>query len=343
MYFIRHGKHSSLWRFDWHLAFLTLIILAVLFGFTGWILTTLTESQTPIKFFYTAGKIFFLAALLLAVFGVILLLAELLRSLRSNNSKIDNIVEMIVRQNNLLSQIVQGVHLSDTVKEIVFHDTEQMELGEAVLVKIHQHDFDSAQAMIAAIEQNSRYSSLSARLKRMADKYRSATEDGRIQQIISHIETLFEQRRWTQAAAHISNLTTTFPHSEKAKTMPSRLREKKDLQKGELLNLWDQAVRDKNTDRSLEILKELDLYLTPAEALALQESASTVFKNKLHNLGVQFSVDVTEKKWVQALETGREIILCFPNSRMAVEIRGKLDILQDCARREQSKNPQPEK
>jgi hypothetical protein len=72
--------------------------------------------------------------------------------------------------------------------------------------------------------------------------------------------------------------------------------------------------------------------LTPAEALALQESASTVFKTKLHNMGVEFSVAVAEQNWKKALETGRDIVQNFPNSRMAAEIRGKLDILLERAK-----------
>ncbi len=117
--------------------------------------------------------------------------------------------------------------------------------------------------------------------------------------------------------------------------MPSRLHERKDIRKGELLCEWDKAVLAKDTDQSLELLKELDQYLTPAEAVALQESASTVFRTKLHNLGVQFSMAVTERKWNDALETGRQIIQDFPNSRMASEIRSRLDILQEHARKQQ--------
>jgi hypothetical protein len=110
------------------------------------------------------------------------------------------------------------------------------------------------------------------------------------------------------------------------------LRERKAFQKSELLAEWDMAVREKDTDRGLEILKELDLYLTPTEALALRESAATVFKTKLHNLGVEFSVAITEQNWVKALQTGRDIVQNFPNSRMASEIRGKMDILQERAK-----------
>jgi hypothetical protein len=96
--------------------------------------------------------------------------------------------------------------------------------------------------------------------------------------------------------------------------------------------MWDEAVQSKDTDRSLEILKELDMYLTPTEGLALKESASSVFRTKLHNLGVQFALAVTERKWADALAAGQQIVRDFPNSRMSHEIRSKMDILQERAR-----------
>jgi hypothetical protein len=77
------------------------------------------------------------------------------------------------------------------------------------------------------------------------------------------------------------------------------------------------------------------LYLTPNEGLALQEAARDVFRTKLHNLGVQFSLAVSEKQWTQALQTGRQIIRDFPNSRMADEIREKVDILSQKVEQQQ--------
>jgi hypothetical protein len=71
--------------------------------------------------------------------------------------------------------------------------------------------------------------------------------------------------------------------------------------------------------------------------LALQESASSVFRTKLHNLGVQFTMAVTERKWTEAFETGRRIVQDFPNSRMAIEIRTRLDILHEHARKQSDK------
>ncbi len=49
---------------------------------------------------------------------------------------------------------------------------------------------------------------------------------------------------------------------------------------------------------------------------------------KLHNLGVQFKLAVSEREWAKALQTGQEITRDFPNSKMAEEIREKMDILR---------------
>ena len=48
----------------------------------------------------------------------------------------------------------------------------------------------------------------------------------------------------------------------------------------------------------------LEVALTPAEAQSLRDSARDVFKARLLNLGVQFSLAVQESRWRDALEVG---------------------------------------
>ena len=336
MYF-EDRKHRHAWQFKWHTLFAFIILLAACLLLIGKILdgNSSPPDELGSRLISIAGTIFWVSGFY-AVFAALLLFSEIVHSLKRNSEKVDNTAETLSRQNNLLTRISQAAHLSDTAKEIVFRDSEQMELGEAVLTKLHQHEFDEAESMINAMSEYPKYKDLANRLKRMTVKYRSATEEGRVNQIIAHIEDLFEQKLWIQAAAQIENLLKTFSYSDKAKTMPARLRQRKDRQKRELLADWDLAVREKNTDRGLEILKELDMYLSPNEALALRESASSVFKTKLHNMGVEFSVAVAEQNWKKAFETGRDIVQNFPNSRMAAEIRSKLDILSERAKKTSS-------
>ncbi|MFC1764510.1 hypothetical protein ACFL6U_20890, partial [Planctomycetota bacterium] len=133
---------------------------------------------------------------------------------------------------------------------------------------------------------------------------------------------------WTKASVQIEGLIKAYPDSERARDMRQHLHQKREEHKKELLSAWDDAVQRQDTDQGLEILKELDHYLTPNEALALQEAAKDVLRTKLHNLGVKFSLAVSDKIWHEALQVGQQIITEFPNSRMSEEIKGRLDILQ---------------
>lgn len=319
-------------RFRWHIIFAIICIAAVLLLLSIWIFYAVNEPGIAIKltdiYRYSISIVFPLFC-----FALLLLAGDLVRMSHEHAAKVDNLSEILMRQNNLLAQITQASHLSNAAREIIFREADQMELGEAALSRLHQHDFEAAAAMIEAMEQTPHYQQLGAKLRKAAERYRTATEEGRISQVIAHIDLLLDQNRWAQAAAQIQNLVKVYSYSDRVRTLSSRLQERKAMRKGDLLNDWDKAIDAKDPDRSLEILKELDQYLAPDEALTLQESAKKVFKAKLDNLGIQFKNAVTEKDWAASLDIGKQIVSGFPNSRMAAEIRSKYDILQEHARK----------
>ena len=145
-------------------------------------------------------------------------------------------------------------------------------------------------------------------MKAQSEKFQNATEQERVSQLIAHIEKLIDEAKWARASAQIEGLIRAHPESEQAKNMRIVLFERKQERKKILLAAWDDAVTSQETDRSLDILKELDSYLTPSEALALQEAASDIFRTKLHKLGMKFSIAVTEKRWSDALDIGQQIM-----------------------------------
>jgi predicted DNA-binding WGR domain protein len=201
-------------------------------------------------------------------------------------------------------------------------------LRDAVFDKLQQKDFESAYEIIDEIAHSAGYKKLAGQLHVQADKYRDANDAERMSQIITHVEKHLEDHQWDKASSQIERLVREYPNSEKALAVRQRLIEKKEERKKLLLNAWDDAVKRQATDRSIEILRELDQYLTPNEGLALQEGARDVFRTKLHNLGVQFALAISGKQWAKAVETGEEIIRDFPNSRMAEEIREKIEALK---------------
>ncbi len=235
---------------------------------------------------------------------------------------------MLEKNRSVLTQINQNTRLSETAKTMAFRDADRQSLREAVFDKLQQQDFDTAYEIIDEIAHSTIYQELAEQLRAEADKYHDATDAERVNQVIALIEKLFENYQWAKASSRIERLIKDYPKSEEAKAMRQKLLDKKQERKKILLTAWDDAVKRQDTDRSLEVLRELDLYLTPNEGLALQEAARDVFRNKLHNLGVRFSLAISEKRWDEAVKTGERIMHDFPNSRMAEEIREKWNILK---------------
>ncbi len=318
------GKDRPLWRFKWHFVIISIALIAVV------LLAIFTNAfQTP-KEGEILQLVWLLAALALLA-TVILILSKtfkILNSLAENGAKLEKITETLEKNRSVLTQINQNTRLSEAAKAIAFRDADMQSLRETVFDKLQQQDFDTTYEIIDEIARRVEYKGLAEQLRTQANNYRDATDAERVNQVIAHIEKLFESSQWAKASTQIERLIRDFPKSENAKAMRQKLLDKKEERKKILLNAWDDAIKRQATDRSLEILRELDLYLTPNEGLALQEAAKDVFRNKLHNLGVQFSLAVSGKQWEKAIEAGEQIIRDFPNSKMAEEIHEKWDILK---------------
>ncbi len=317
-------KDKFLWRFKWHIviiyiALMAVVLLAILTGIFG----TPEEGQIPPVVWLLGGFV-----LLIVVLIMLSKILKILDRLQDNSTRLERIIDALEKNRSVLTQINQSTRLSETAKAIAFRDADRQSLREVVLDKLQQQDFDTACEIIDEIAHRAGYKELAEQLQAEADKYCDATDVERVNQVVAHVEKLFEDCQWAKASAEVEKLIKAYPDSEKAKAMRQQLLDKKEERKKILLNAWDDAVKRRATDRSLEILKDLDQYLTPNEALALQEAARDVFKNKLHNLGVQFSLAVSGKQWAKAVEIGRRIIRDFPNSRMSGEIREKMNILK---------------
>lgn len=317
-------KDSFLQRFKWHIVVIcaALIIVVLLTMFTD--IFQAEETNLLWQLVLTLGGLVFISALLAMLSKVF----KILEALRDNSAKLEEVAGALEKIHAGLTQINHSTRVSETAKAIAFRDADKQSLREAVLEKLQQQDFDAAQEIIDEIARRPEYQELAEQLRTQVEQYHTATDQERTNQATAHIEKLLNNCHWARASAQIEGLIKTYPDNEQIKSMRQILLDKKQERKKILLAAWDDAVRGQETDRSLDILKELDLYLTPNEGLALQEAARDAFRTKLHNLGVQFSIAVTEKQWTSALNIGRHIIKDFPNSKMSEEIHGKLDVLK---------------
>ena len=318
------GEDSLVRQYKWHIVIIcaVLAVVAVLMIFTEFLEPS--EDSAFRELLLMLGALMFLVALLTMLSRVF----KILDALHDNSKKLEGLTGALEKISAGLAQINHSTRVSETAKAIAFRDADRLSLRQAVFEKLQMQDFQGAKNIINEIAQRPEYSDLAKDLGDQAEKYRTATAQERTNQMIAHIYKLIDDCQWVRASSQIEELIKASPDSERAKAMRQELLGKKEERKKILLAAWDDAVHQHETDRSLEILKELDHYLTPNEGLALQEAAKDVFKEKLHNLGEQFSLLVTEKQWNSALDIGQQIVEDFPNSKMAEEIRAKMDVLR---------------
>ncbi len=320
-------KPNLLSRFQWQIVIASIMLTSLALVI---ILSVFTNVFEELQAHAAFAKILsFVGFALLG--GVATLLIIILKTFdpgMKNDRHLENITDLLKKNNDYMLQTTKNTQLSETAKAIASRDIDRQSLREAVFDKLQQQDFFAACEIVDEIAHSSPYKELAETLRKETDKYRNASDEERVNQVLAQIEKLFQTYQWAKAGARIEKLITDFPNSKKAKAARQELVERKQQRKRILLRAWDEAVKRQETDKSLEILKELDLYLTPNEGLALQEAARDVFRTKLHNLGVQFSLAVSEKQWAKAVEIGRQIIRDFPNSRIADEIRQGMSALK---------------
>jgi hypothetical protein len=319
------GKDSQVWQYRWHIA----IIVAAVVGVSSLaVFTNVFKTSEAVRqlawLMGVLGGVIFLFALLIMLGRV----SKIATAMSENSAKLEEASKALSTIRDGLMQINHSTRVSEAAKAIAFRDEDKRSLREAVFERLKENNFDGAYEIVDEIENHSEYRLLAEELRRQVDGYRNATEEERVDQGIAQVGKLFDAAQWVKASLQIESLIRLHPEAERVKALRQQLVDRKEERKRILLATWDDAVKRQETDRSLEILRELDMYLTPNEALALQEAAKDVFRTKLHNLGVQFALAVSDKQWSNALEIGQQIMRDFPNSRMSVEIGEKLHVLR---------------
>lgn len=240
------------------------------------------------------------------------------------------------KQESAMQTLLENILISDAAKQVVYRNRDRELMKNAIQEDIEHQDWEAAYQLLEQMQSRFGYSREAAQFRRLVDSHRIQAVKAVIEETHEQIESLCANFNWSEAKAMVEGLSRQFPASPEVAQISEQVETKRLEHKKQLLASWNQAVQSGQVDQGIELLQQLDQHLTPSEAAALEESARGVFKAKLQNLGVAFSVAVTEKSWAKALETGQEIMQDFPNSRMAEEVRSKYEILQQRAQEQAS-------
>jgi outer membrane protein assembly factor BamD (BamD/ComL family) len=275
---------------------------------------------------------FFVLVVVLLATTMMPLLLKLESTVARQLTEIRDLHETVARQIEHLATIAENTRISDAAKSLAHRQQEVEALRTAILDEIRSERWDSALYLIDEMERRFGFKQETDRIREELDDARNAAIQDKLDEAITLLERHFQVHAWDMAQEEIDRLVHALPNEVRVIGLQERMRALKEQHKRDLKVAWADAVRRSDTDHAIDVLKELDQYLSAAEAQELQASARDVFKEKLLQLGVQFRFAVKDKRWQDALSIGLELIREFPNARMASEVREALDTLRDRAR-----------
>ncbi len=330
-------------RFQWVVTltriwtYLALALLAV--GFLGGVaccaVMVANKQMSPVDAIVTIAV--GAAALPVAGLGV-LILRGLLEALIENQTGVEEVADHVKRLESLTEalhessrNLVDLEQMSETAKSLLYRKREVEAMNEVLHEHLIRQDYASAEKFVADVETHLGYAEQVERMRGEIAEARDTTIDQKVESALKRINRSVNAHDWAQAVRQAQRLMQLLPGNPKVTPVLQQVREARAAHKRELLQAYGEAVKKSDIDRSIELIHELDNYLTPTEAAALEESARGVFRAKMHNLGVQFAIRVTDELWDEAITIGREIVDEYPNTRMAREVREKMAQLESLA------------
>ena len=231
----------------------------------------------------------------------------------------------------LMGRVSESQLLSDRAKSVAFREKDRDAIRRAINEEMGRGEWEAAFALADQFEQ-------AFGSKTEADRFRSEINARReddvrrqVGDVAAVIDRHIRNEQWTAAVREAEKLRERFPNNEQVTGLPTEIERRRQSHKQQLLQSWHEAVARHDVDGSIEILRQLDSYLTPAEAESMQDTARSVFREKLNNLVAQFGTTIREHRWAEAVRVGEQIQAEFPNSRAAQEVKEKMEMLRQRA------------
>jgi hypothetical protein len=243
--------------------------------------------------------------------------------------------ERMQQMSVVLNQISEQQLLSDRAKAVAYRDKDRDAVRRAIHEEIAKRDWEAAMVLANDIEQQFGYKQEADRFRAEINQRWQEAQRREISEAVGGIDRLTRSEQWPQAMAEAERLARVFPNDQQVRNLPTEIEGRRLAHKRQLLSSWNESLARKDVDGSIEILKQLDPYLTPQEAEQMQEPVRNVFKEKLNSLRTQFSLAVQDHKWAEAIRLGDIIARDFPNTKIAQEVREKMDALRQRADRQE--------
>ena len=225
--------------------------------------------------------------------------------------------------------LVREGGLSEGAKRVIHRRDEREILRRAIEQDIADEDWDAAMVLVKELAERFGYRVDAEEFRARVERARLQTMDRNVVDELAGLDELIRRSAWPEAYAEAARIMRLYLESHRvdglrARVDEARQRYRKDLERRFLL-----AAESEQLDTAVELLKELDQYLTPTEAAPFQEVARGVIGKHKENLGVRFKLAVQDHQWEDALAVGEQVMLEYPNTRMSQEVSELLPTLRE--------------
>ena len=217
--------------------------------------------------------------------------------------------------------------LSDRGKAVAYRDKDREALHRAIREETAGQHYDAAMLLVSDMENAFGY-------KQEADQFRSEINQARdtaIRRVVAdarlRIEHACTSEKWDDAMAEATRVSALYSTHELAAPLPAEVQSRKDQFKRKLLDSFRDAISRKDEEAAMQLLNQMDMYLTPDEVREIRETAKGVLKARIEGYRERYTACVREAKWREAIRIGEDIIAEFPTSKLAGEVSGMMENL----------------
>ncbi|MCC6661278.1 MAG: hypothetical protein IT437_10375 [Phycisphaerales bacterium] len=218
--------------------------------------------------------------------------------------------------------------LSDDARRVLHRKRERDLLRGAIEEDLGAGDWDAAMVLVGELAERFGYRADAEEFRQRVEQAREQTQRKLVEEAIARIDHLIVQRRWDQSIVEAARTARLYPESPAVPGLARRIDSARTAYKEDLERRFLESAQHGRAEEALDLMKELDVYLTGAEAEPYREVARGVIGKARENLGAQFKLAVQDRNWETARGVGERIIREFPNTRMASEVRAMLDTIR---------------
>lgn len=252
------------------------------------------------------------------------------RAMSPSGSTEDNreLIRAFAQLRKRLEVMVQEGGLSEAAKRVLHRREERDLLCSAIEQDIQDEDWEAAMVLVRELAERFGYRADAEEFRARIEHARAETLDRSVSEAMSTLDKLLAERRWGEAHREAARIERLYPDSPRVDNLGAYVDQARRQFKIELERKFLTAAQRDEVDRAMELLKQLDEYLTESEAEQLREVARGVVSKARENLGARFKLLIEDKEWADAVRVGERIMTEFPNTRMAEEVREMIDALR---------------